>query len=147
MNKIIAAFFFLAFAGCTGVKKTTSSSLKKIPAELLGNFNDDYDISYTINNDVWIQHPGIQYHLISYDSKGEYFIAKNDAGNPSEAGLYTRIDIMHFQGMEPFTWGFCLTAYKAKSIEEAIATASADRNNPKKGCGGYPFSRMKRLMK
>ena len=147
MAKIGLLVLLLMFTCCTTTSKTSSVPLKNIPAELLGNFNDDYDISYTINNDVWIQHPGIQYHLLSYDSKGEYFIAKNDAGNPSEAGLYTRIDIMHLQGMEPFTWGFCLTAYKAKTIEEAITTASADRSNPKMGCGGYPFSRMKRLMK
>jgi len=99
---------------------------------------------YTINDSVWIQHPGIKYHLLNYNSKGQFFIAKNDTANPGEAGLYTRIDITHFENMEPFLWGFCLTVYNAVTAEEAAATPSGDRNNPKKGCGGYPFSRMKR---
>lgn len=120
------------------------STISNIPQNIKGNFKDDYDIAYTINDSVWIQHPNVKYHLISYDSKGKYFIAGNDAKNPSEAGLYTRIDITHFENMEPFRWGFCLTKYNAKTIEEAMAAASADRANPRKGCGGYPFSRMKR---
>jgi hypothetical protein len=46
--------------------------------------------------------------------------------------------------MAPFLWGFCLTTYDAKTIEEAQTKAKADRANPRKGCNGYPFSRMKR---
>jgi len=120
------------------------ASLKLIPKELKGNFKDDYDITYTINDSVWIQHPGGTYHLLKYDSTGKYFIAKNDEANRVSAGLFTRIDIMYFKNMEPWQWGFCLTAYDAKTFEEAESKISADRNNPKKGCGGFPFSRMKR---
>lgn len=68
----------------------------------------------------------------------------NDKNNFSEAGLYIRIDYMVFQNMEPFMWGFCLTVYNATTEKEAIMKSQADRQNPKKGCGGFPFSRMKK---
>jgi hypothetical protein len=64
--------------------------------------------------------------------------------NPGDAGLYTRIDFMQFNNMQSWLWGYCLTAYNAKTDAIAEAAAQADRANPKKGCGGYPFSRMKR---
>lgn len=78
-----------------------------------------------------------------YNKQGNYLIAKNDAANPSDGNLFTRIDIMYFENMQPWQWGYCLTAYKAASIQDAINTAAADRANPMKGCNGYPFSRMK----
>jgi len=145
MSKLYAfILLILAFANCKGPSKINDASPEAIPADMLGDFKDDYNISYTITEKEWIQHPDARYHLISYNEKEQYFVARNDEKNPSEAGLYSRIDVMYFQNMGPFHWGFCLTAYKAKTAEEAIATAAADRNNPKKGCGGFPFSRMKR---
>lgn len=112
---------------------------------LLGNFMDDYKIRYTLTANSLVQHPGVRYNFISYNEKEQYFIARNDTANISDGGLYTRIDIMRFSNMEPWRWGFCLTAYKAASREEAEKTAAADRSNPRKGCGEYPFSRMKRV--
>lgn len=139
---IIAILF--VFAHCKPMEQAGSRSLKTIPADLIGDFKDDYDIRYSVSEKLWVQHPNAVYHLLSYDSAGKFFIAKNDSKNPSDANLYSRIDIMRFSNMEPWRWGFCLTAYNAKTVEEAIATAAADRANPRKGCGGYPFSRMKR---
>lgn len=142
MRTLLIAIIAITFAQCATTKNSTTSP--NIPADIKGNFKDDYDIAYTINDSVWIQHPNIKYHIISYNSQAQCFLVRNDAKNPTEAGLYSRIDIMRFQNMEPFRWGFCLTKYDARSEKEALNAASADRSNPKKGCGGYPFSRMKR---
>lgn len=145
MNKFLVAILFLfLFANCKTTGKNSKTASNTLTAKLFGNFEDDYGIRYTINHSLWIQHPGIKYHLLKYDNKKQYFIAMNDTANPSEAGSYSRIDIMYFTGMEPWGWGFCLTAYNAKTFEEALSAQSADRNNPKKGCNGFPFSRMKR---
>lgn len=116
-----------------------------IPSMVKGNFTDDYGIRYTISDSLWTQHPNAKYHIIKWNTKDQYLIARNDSKNPSEAGLYTRIDYMSFTNMEPFLWGFCLTIYNAPNDAAAEATAAADRVNPRKGCGGYPFSRMKRV--
>lgn len=146
MIKLSAILLCLClFANCKTTSKNSKTKLQvSVPADLRGDFRDDYDIRYTINDSIWIQHPNIKYQLLKYDSAGQYFIAKNTTTNPSEAGLYTRIDVMRFSNMELWRWGFCLTAYNAKTFDEAVANQSADRDNPKKGCGGYPFSRMKK---
>jgi len=146
MKKIIVItgllFFFVS---CNGPAKTTTNQATENLSLVTGNFTDDYGIRYSISDTLWTQHPGIKYHIIRWNYKEQYFIARNDKNNPSEGGLYTRIDYMLFQNMEPFKWGFCLTVYNAATDKDAATKAQADRQNPKIGCGGYPFSRMKRL--
>lgn len=124
---------------------TVANAQSVVPIFLKGNFVDDYNIKYTINDTLWTQHPNIKYHIIKWNIEEQYLIAKNGSGHKQDEEKYTRIDFMTFEEMLPWRWGFCLTAYKAKTDEEAEQTASADRKNPKKGCNGYPFSRMKRL--
>jgi hypothetical protein len=146
MSKFFTALFLLSLL--TNCKTAGKNSKTKItvdaPAAFLGDFTDDYGIRYSISDSVWLQHPGVKYYLLRYDSTGQYFIAQNANTNPSEGGLYTRIDVMQFSNMAPWHWGFCLTEYKAKTMEEAISRQAADRGNPRKGCNGYPFSRMKK---
>ena len=147
MTKLIVAAFIssvVLFSSCSTAKKLASYSLNNIDTMYLGNFIDDHNIKYSITRNSITQHPGVKYNLISYNKKGQYIIAQNDTSNISDGGLFTRIDLTNFDNMEPWRWGFCLTAYKAPTMEDAIKTAAADRQNPKKGCGGYPFSRMKR---
>lgn len=133
--------FVLLFPVFTWAQTSKSS----LPSFVLGNFTDDYHINYTITDSTWTQHPNMKFHIIKWNPEKQYLIARNDAGNKADANKYTRIDYMTFIGMEPFLWGFCLTAYKADSDKVAEATAEADRQNPKKGCNGFPFSRMKRV--
>ncbi|UTA70070.1 hypothetical protein [Emticicia sp. 21SJ11W-3] len=126
----------------------TASSLlaqTKAPEIQKGNFMDDYKITYTINDTLWTQKPNAKYHIIKWNEKEQYLIARNDVGNPADGGLYTRIDYMAFENMSPFLWGFCLSAYNAPTAKAAEAVKIADRANPRKGCNGFPFSRMKRV--
>ena len=128
----------------TGVVSSASSDNDTIPSWLKGKFADDYRINYSISDSLWMQLPNTKFHIIKWNPEEQYLLAKNDTANPGEGGLYTRIDFMQFKGMEPFEWGFCLTAYQAPNLEAAEKTPAADRSNPRKGCGGFPFSRMKR---
>lgn len=121
----------------------TLNAQKLAPSFIKGNFTDDYGIKYSINDTLWVQHPNTKYHIVKWNEKEQYLIAKNGSGHKADENKYTRIDFMTFEGMSPWNWGFCLTAYKASSDLEAEQTAAADRKNPKKGCNGYPFSRMK----
>lgn len=114
-----------------------------VPSLLKGEFVDDYDIRYTVSDSLFFMHPRAKYHIIKWNIKDQYFIAKNDTINPSEKGLYSRIDYMYFENMAPWGWGFCLTVYDAKTDAQAETQAVADRKNPRKGCNGFPFSRMK----
>lgn len=145
MQKLIFLLLLMPFAAANKPKSAVcKSSTETIPAALKGNFTDDYGIRYTINDSLWMQHPRSRFHIIKWNVKDQYLIAKNDDANPGEGGLYTRIDYMQFTGMAPYQWGFCLTAYNAKTDAIAEATAQADRQHPKTGCNGFPFSRMKR---
>ncbi|MES1214307.1 MAG: hypothetical protein ABUT20_02225 [Bacteroidota bacterium] len=141
---LLLLIFLLNNNKCFAAYNYKKPFIDSVPTVLMGNFIDDYDIKYSINDTLWIQHPNVRYHILKWNVKEQYALAKNDDKNPSEAGLYTRIDYMLFPGMKPFLWGFCFTAYNATSISVAEATTQADRNDPKKGCNGFPFSRMKK---
>ena len=135
----LAVFVFIKTPATAQAKTATTP-----PAYMLGNFEDDYQIKYEITDTLWLQLPNTKFHIIKWNTEQKYIIAKNDAKNHGDGNLYTRIDYMNFDNMEPWKWGYCLTAYNAPTDTSAEATAAADRANPKKGCGGYPFSRMKK---
>ena len=140
MKKIV--LFVLLITSFADVK--AQSTTTKAPEFALGNFTDDYGITYSINDSVWVQNPSMKFHIIKWNVEKHYLVAKNDASNKEDPNKYTRIDYMKFTGMAPYNWGFCLTVYNAESDEIAEKTAYVDRLNPKKGCNGYPFSRMKK---
>ena len=145
---IVLSLLAVTLGHCRSPKHVTSPlkvvNKPVIPDRLLGRFVDDYGIAYTIMDSIWIQQPGITYHILDWNTGEKFIIARNDKKNPSEPDLYTRIDYTYFEGMEPYGWGFCLTVYNALSDSAAAASPAADRANPRKGCNGFPFSRMKR---
>jgi hypothetical protein len=142
-SKMKLLITFLLFS-CLLAANEESYHADTLPTWVKGDFEDDYGIRYNINDSVWTQLPKTRYHILKLNSEEQYVIARNDAKNPSEAGLFTRIDYMAFNNMEPFLWGFCLSVYNAKSDSLAETTYKADRQNPRKGCNGFPFSRMKK---
>lgn len=141
MRFIITTILLTMLLGCSHTSKMSSQPA----ATFLGNFEDDYGIQYKITAKQFIQEPRITYNIIEWNTKEQYIITQNAADNPSEANLFTRIDYVELKSMESFTWCFCYTTYNAASAKIAKATAAADKTNPKKGCGGYPFSRMKKM--
>lgn len=120
------------------------AATSQAPSALLGEFQDDYGIQYAIADTLWHQKPNSRYRIVHWDSAGQFLIAQNDAENPSDPGKWTRIDWLTLEGMPPYAWAFCLTAYDADSREAAEATEPADRTTPRTGCDGFPFSRMER---
>ncbi|MBW0177792.1 hypothetical protein [Sediminibacterium sp.] len=140
---LLAGFSYPFQQGRTVINGTCVTDT--IPVTMPAIVSDDYGIRYTISDSLWIQHPSSRYHILRWDKEKQYIIAKNDAQNKSDAGLYTRIDYMKFAGMEPYTWGFCLSVYNAVSDSIAeFGPNKTDRSNPRKGCNGFPFSRMKK---
>ena len=107
------------------------------PAILLGEFSDDYGIAYRIDAGEWWQRPAARYRVVAWHPEAQYLIARDSAG------LWTRIDWMPLDGMPPYRWAFCLSAWDAKTRAEAERSAIADRSAPKTGCNGFPFSRMR----
>ncbi|MET0299282.1 MAG: hypothetical protein ABW036_05960 [Flavitalea sp.] len=139
--------FYHRFIGCFLILTAGffgSSYSQTIPYWMQGKFRDDYRINYMLTDTLWFQLPNAKFHILKWNLEEEYIIAGNDSANPGEQGLFTRIDYMKFEGMAPYYWGFCLTEYKAASAEDASRKAPPDRKNPRKGCNGFPFSRMRR---
>ncbi len=132
----------MALAACAAAPATTPPL--SVPALLVGAFTDDYGNRYEISRTEWFQHPGARYHIVRWDGPGQFAIARNDSGNPSDGGLWTRIDWLELQGMPPYTWGFCYSAYNAPSAAVAETVSTANRRAPRTGCNGFPFSRMRR---
>jgi uncharacterized lipoprotein NlpE involved in copper resistance len=111
---------------------------------LLGTFKDDYDLQYRINEYVWEQWPNATYYIIEWHEEEGFFIAHNAKENTSGGLLWSRFDWVYLsEEMQPYIWGFCMGAYKESTSNAALQNNIADHDNPKTGCNGFPFSRMK----
>ena len=116
------------------------------PVMMVGDFVDDYGIGHRITDDEWLQRPDTRYRVVAWHADAQYLIARNDAGNRSDAGRWTRIDWIALPGMPPWDWAFCLSAWDAPTQADAERRGIARRDTPKTGCNGYPFSRMRRAV-
>lgn len=133
----------LSFAACAGYAPRPVAAVAP-PAVLLGDFRDDYRGRFSISDSVWFQRPRNRFRIVSWHPDEQYLIAQNAPDDPTAPGLWTRIDWATLDGMPPFAWGFCLTAYRAASAQAAMATPPANRAALRTGCNGYPFTRMQR---
>ena len=134
----------LALWGCSVRPSPPPEASGDAPAALLGAFVDDYGIRYTIAPDLWHQHPTARYRIARWTPEARTLLAQNDASNPADGGLWTRIDWVPLDGMAPYTWAFCLSVYDAPTPEAAMASGDVNPETPRTGCNGFPFSRMRR---
>lgn len=128
----------------TRLDASRQSSDDRAPPMLLGEFVDDYDIRYVVTKGGWFQDPVARYDIEEWNVAGRYLIARNSRDNSSDAGLWTRIDWVELDPDSEFEWAFCYASYDAKSAAEATASPASARDTPIDGCGGFPFSRMRR---
>ena len=112
---------------------------------MLGEFVDDYGIRYTIQADRWVQHPDALYHIDAWNVGERFVVAQNDSGNSSDGGQWTRIDWVVLDESEEYEWAYCYAAYRALTRQEALIAEPTQRDTPRTGCNGFPFSRMKRV--
>jgi hypothetical protein len=114
-----------------------------VPDLIRGSFVDDYQVPHLITDSTWILGSRDRYHIVLSNDSAQYLIARNDSRNTSDPEKWTRIDWMVLP-MPPYEWAFCLIEYKAESRALAEANTGADREHPRSGCNGFPFSRMRR---
>ena len=135
----------LALSACAApppIANSTATS-STAPEALLGTFEDDYGIRYTIGPERWTQ-GAARYHIAAWNAAERYAVARNDADNPSDGGRWTRIDWVPLDGGD-YAWAYCYAVYDAATRAEAVAAPPSGRDTPRTGCGGHPFSRMKRV--
>jgi hypothetical protein len=133
----------LLIAGCGGRSALVTTG--GVPAFMLGEWEDDYGIRYSVESDVWLQHPRARYHVVDVHAGDRILVAQNDSDNPSEPGLWTRIDWLTLEDSGEYEWAFCYAVYEAATPEAALTTPDTQRETPRTGCNGFPFSRMKRV--
>ncbi len=144
----IGLSILIGMAGCNAdhsddVESETESHTP--PAFLVGEFEDDYAGRFTISDTEWLHHPVTRYLVEEWVSEEQYLVARNDPNNPADGGLWTRIDWVGLEGMEPWNWAFCFSAFDETTMDAARGVEVVDRENPRTGCNGFPFSRMKRV--
>ena len=130
----------LLLLGCT--QQQSVPPVSPIPTFLIGNFEDDYDVHYSITDSTFSMEDHTLIHVLDWNVENQFFIGQNDTSNIYDPLLYSRIDWMIFENMGAYEWGFCMSTYNAATLDSAYS-ASANRAQPKTGCNGYPFSRMK----
>ena len=127
--------------------KALASAQSTPPSFLTGSFLDDYGNGFTISATEWLQQPHGRFRITKWVPAERYLIAQNDSVNTHAAGKWTRIDWVTLDSMAPWEWAFCLSAYEAPTADSAEATRIARPGTPRTGCNGYPFSRMKRVVR
>ncbi len=104
---------------------------------ILGSWIDDWGMDHDVTRDTWTN-AGSVFHITQADGIDNFVVARNDAANPWNAGLWSK-----------FEWGYggdvlyyCQIAYAAETEQEAAA-ARASRASLTTGCGGFPWSRLR----
>ena len=133
--------FALSLPGAVGAQ-TAGGAV--VPPVLLGEFVDDYGIRYVVSEEQWSQGEYARYEIAEWNVEERFLIGRNGAENRTEAGLWTRIDWVLLQAGTDFEWAFCYAVYDAESAATARAIPPSDRETPRTGCNGFPFSRMQR---
>ena len=134
----------LCVSGCSHLLARPDDSQSHAPAALIGNFDDDYGAHFSLSDSVFFQRPRNRFHIVRWDKQQQFFVARNDSLNGSDANRWTRVDWVMLDAMAPYSWGFCLSVYNATTRAIAESTTVAHRDTPRTGCNGFPFTRMKR---
>ena len=127
----------LLLAGCISAQRGRTDPI------VIGTFVDDYNATHTVNQHEWRHGSRSRYRIVKWNVDRQYFIAQNDSANPGDPGLWSRVDWIELDGMRPWTWAYCMSAYKAPTADSAEATRVVNRATPRTGCNGFPFTRMK----
>lgn len=102
-----------------------------------GVWVDDYGGAHEVDHQTVRDDYGT-FHVLRFDAAERWLLARNDAANEFNAGLYSRFDWVEVGGV---LW-YCQSAFDAASEEDALA-ASANADDPATGgCGGFPWSQL-----
>lgn len=142
VTRLLAA---IGLSACATLAPHRPASGAAAPALVTGEFTDDYRGQFSISDSVWFQRPHNRFRVVEWHRDEMYLIAQNAPDDPTAPGLWTRIDWLPLDNMKPFTWGFCLTAFKAATRDAARDVPPAARSTPRTGCNGFPFTRMQRV--
>jgi hypothetical protein len=114
-----------------------------VPEFLTGEFVDDYGIRYSISREHWLQHPDARYELVEWRPGSQMALARSESANRGREKGWLRIDWLRLEDGGEYAWAYCYAAYDAPTREAAVAASPSQRETPRVGCNGFPFSRMR----
>jgi len=129
-------------AGCDRELDLNYVAKSSPPSWLMGEFQDDYDITYSISDSLWHQLPLPPYRVQEWLENESAVLLRNQASDSSES-TWLRIDWMQLEEMPPWEWAFCISRWDAAGREALFDDLNVNRAKPRSGCSGYPFSRMR----
>lgn len=139
----MARIALIALAGMLLGSDAGAQEASPPPALLVGDFVDDYGSTHTISTESWI-HGSAEYRVVSWDAEAQHAIAQNAERNPTERGLWSRFDWVLLDASSEYPWAYCQIVYDAEDEQRARDAAPANREEPRNGCNGHPYTRMKR---
>lgn len=139
---VLLAILVLLVPGFSAAQ--TSARVDSVPSALLGEFVDDYGARHTIERETWVHGEDARYHILEWDVASRVIIARNDDDNPSDGGLWTRIDWVLLESGS-YQWAYCYAVYQAATARAARLAPDTRRDTPRSGCNGFPLSRMRRF--
>ena len=99
-----------------------------------GTWHDDGARQHDIAGGAWqITTSGASNRYVVLSADGGVVVAENDAGNPLDAGLFSRFDLVEDTDRGVM---LCETTHTATTAEEAAAAASPDASDLATGCNG-----------
>lgn len=144
MRRVVASLVVAGPGACTR-PPTPMVQVRAAEPMMIGEFLDDYGERHSISASEWMQAVHSRYHIARWATREHFLIAQNDSANTSAARRWTRIDWVRLDGVPPYTWAFCFSAYDALTAAAAESTHVAKPDTPRTGCNGHPFTRMKRV--
>jgi hypothetical protein len=120
-----------------------STLLAHAGSQITGKFTDDHGGRHSLGVNYWIMRGNGTASTFRYvETKPGHIIARNDAKNKYFPGLFSRFDYVK---QKDGSIVFCQTVANAATKAAAEKHAPADfRAKDKKGCGGFPFSVLKK---
>ena len=106
-----------------------------------GDWEDAFGDLHSITQQEWINPTGV-FNITQFDNDAGWLIAQNDAGNPFNAGKYSKFEWLDDNQGQSF---FCQSVFEANTEGEA-ATISADRDNLETGCREMGWKRYRSAM-
>lgn len=131
-----------ALTGCSLPHQAASPSSTP-PAALLGDFIDDYNTRYGITADRF-REGRTTYRIVEWHPAAQFLLAQQTDSTGATVARWSRFDWVMLPDQGAYRWGYCHSAWRAPSLDSARHTLVVNRDNPRRGCNGNPFTRMRR---
>lgn len=136
--RLSLALFAVVLVGCPAPEEPDEPVVDPDPIDILGDWVDEWDTAYTIDDEVWAQ-GDYTFWLTQWSADAGWAVAQNDDANAYSPGLWSRFDWVTVDGA---VW-YCQTAFDAPTEADALAVPAADSADPAaSGCSGFAWTRM-----